>query len=149
MAKTAKAEPKAEPKAEKVDHTTTSGVQLQGKVIFGKKTGLTPKQQGQKARGELDENLQPKDEGTPPADERDPVKVIKPSMTLYHGEISAEAIAGATGEPVSIRWVQEEPTTEDGLFHSFLAYHPSAIRNTFKVDATNSVIDPTKRTYLE
>jgi hypothetical protein len=148
MAKTAKAEPKAEPKGEKVDHTTTSGVQLQGKVIFGKKTGLTPKQQGQKARGELDENLQPKDEGTPPAEERDPVKVIKPSMTLYHGEISAEAIAGATGEPVSIRWVQEEPTTEDGLFHSFLAYHPSAIRDSFKVDVTNS-IDPTKRTYLE
>ena len=53
-----------------------------------------------------------------------------------------------TGEKVSIVMEINEPTTEDGLFYNFQCYHPSAKRDTFKIDLENK-IDPTLRTHLE
>jgi hypothetical protein len=123
---------------------TEGGIFVDAKVITGKNHRLSAKEQGQIARGELDENLEP----TGKEVKRPDVKTIKTSQTLYQGKLSAEAIAGATGEKVSVVWEQAMPTTEDGCFHSFQQYHPSAIRDTFKIDPSNT-IDPTLRTSLE
>ena len=142
-------ETKAE-KDGKVDHITAGGVGIQGKVVTGKKTKLSAKEQGQLARGEIDES------GEPTGKEVKPKKnaivgqgrISKPTETLYQGKISAEAIAAATGEKVSAVFEQAEPTTEDGLFYHFQQYHPSAKRDSFKIDTDNK-IDPTLRTHLE
>lgn len=172
-----------EPTKTEQQFVTHSGAVIESKVIKGKDHKLTAQQQGQKARGELDENLEVIP-GKEPAGEKlnltagsaaanaaltdkekardkqieernkyleesgEGRKTVKVSEPLYHGKISAEAIAAATGEKVSVVWEQAQPTTEDGLFHSFLAYHPSAKRDTFKIDTDNE-IDPTLRTYLE
>lgn len=127
-------------------HLTAGGAVIQSKVVTGEDTKLSAHEQGQRARGEVDDKGKPtgKEPERPPGG----VKVVKVDRTLYQGKISAEAIAGATGEEVSAVFVQEEPTTEDGLFYHFQQYHPSAIRDTFKIDPTNT-LDPTKRTYLE
>jgi len=142
--------PTAKAKEAKTSTTTNSGVVLEGDVITGADNKLSQKEQGQLARGEVDENLEPtsKGESKPLPGSPGDVKTVKVAGKLYQGWITAEATAAATGEQVSVKWNQAEPTTEDGLFHSFLAYHPSAIRDTFKVDPENK-IDPTKRTYLE
>ena len=73
---------------------------------------------------------------------------VKVEEQQYVGPITATAIAAATGQEVSYFWEQAQPTTVDGLFWSFIQAHPSARRDTFKVDPTNTD-DPTKRTYLE
>jgi hypothetical protein len=76
------------------------------------------------------------------------VKEIKTGEQLYQGWLTGSATAAATGEKVSIKWKQEHPTTKYGCFMSFLSYHPSAIFDTFEIDATNTE-DNTLRTYLE
>lgn len=76
------------------------------------------------------------------------VKEVSTGETLYSGWLTGKAVAGATGEPVSIKWKQEHPTTKWGCFFSFLAYHPSARWDTFEIDPTNES-DNTLRTYLE
>lgn len=123
---------------------TDGGIFIDAKVVTGKNHRLSAKEQGQLARGEIDENL----ESTGKKVKKDDVKTIRTSETLYQGKLTAEAIAGATGEKVSVVWEQAMPTTESGCFHSFLQYHPSAIRDTFKIDPTNTE-DPTLRTSLE
>lgn len=146
---TDKAATKAE-KADKVDHVTPGGVGIQGKVVSGKNTKLSAKEQGQLARGEIDEAGEPT--GKEAAPKKNAIvgagRVSKPEETLYVGKFSAEAIASATGEKVSVVAVQAEPTTEEGLFYHFQQYHPSAKRETFKFDMENK-IDPTLRTHLE
>ena len=168
------------PKKGEAELALTGGQRITGKIVHGKRTGLSAIEQGMKARGELDENNQPIaaeekeststesakvandartdkekaadkklellfEEREKAAGDNSPHKVEE---TLYVGPISAEAIAAATGQKVSYKWVQAQPTTEDGLFHSFVAAHPSAKRDTFKIDPENK-IDPTLRTYLE
>lgn len=131
---------------------TDNGTIIQDKVIVGEKNKLSPKEQGQQARGEINE----KGEKTAKAEKAEGdlskigpgPKTVKTGEKLYQGQITATATAGATGEKVSMRWDQSYPTTEDGLFHSFLAYHPSAVRDTFVVDPSNTD-DPTLRTHLE
>lgn len=146
----ADAKPESKPAKSKDETLTHAGVAIQGKVITGKKNRLTQKEQGQLARGEIDSDLNPIDKGDKPTDLANlgAPKTSKPEMTLYQGDLTLHAIAGATGQPVSIKMTQAEPTTEDGVFHSMQAYHPSAIRDTFKIDAENKT-DPTLRTYLE
>lgn len=131
------------PKTEK-GVLTDGGIFVDAKVVTGKKHKLTAKEQGQLARGEIDESGEP----TGKEVKRPDVPTIKTSETLYQGKLSAEATAAATGEKVSAVFVQEMPTTEDGVFYHFLQYHPSAKRDSFKIDATNT-IDPTLRTSLE
>jgi hypothetical protein len=121
-----------------------NGIIVEGNVTTGKETKLSAKEQGQLARGEIDET----GEKTGKEIESRDVRTLKTTMPLYKGKLSAEAIAGATGEKVSVVMVVEMPTTEDGVFYHFQQYHPSAIRDTFKIDASNS-IDPTLRTSLE
>lgn len=123
---------------------TDGGIFVNAKVVTGKNHKLTAKEQGQLARGEIDES----GEATGKEVKKDAVKTLKTSETLYQGKLSAEAIAAATGEKVSVVWEQAMPTTEDGCFYSFQQYHPSAMRDTFKLDVTNT-IDPTLRTSLE
>jgi hypothetical protein len=123
----------------------SNGTVVQSKVVTGKKTRLTARQQGQLARGEIDENLEPTGKA---AKDKNAVRTIKTSETLYQGPITASAIASATGEKVSFKWDQAMPTTHKGLFHSFLAAHPSADYDTFEIDSEN-VTDPTLRTSLE
>lgn len=143
MAKKAKA---AEAKAPARNTTTMSnGTVVESKVVTGKRHRLTAREQGQLARGEIDENLEPTDKA---AKDRNAVRVIKTSETLYQGPITASATASATGEKVSFKWDQAMPTTHKGLFNSFLAAHPSADYDTFEVDTDNK-IDPTLRTSLE
>lgn len=173
--------------APEIAHTTSGGVAVAGNVTVGEDNKLSAKEQGQKARGELDENGNPtttnkvaeaekaasasasakavesglteKEKAVDAAlEERIKVlkaageypsgRVVEVDEPLYRGKISAEAVASATGQKVSVVWDQAEATTEDGLFHSFVAYHPSAKRDTFKIDPQNK-IDPTLRTYLE
>jgi len=126
---------------------SSGGVAIEGKVLVGKKTKLSAKEQGQLARGEIDESGEPTGKAKP-LEEILNGKVSKPTETLYKGKISAEAIAAATGEKVSVVMEINEPTTEDGLFYNFTCYHPSAKRDTFKIDLENK-IDPTLRTHLE
>jgi len=158
--------------------TLHNGVRLTGNVVHGVDNKLSSAEQGMKARGELDENNNPiapeVREGTSTkgadaanaartekekatdikleeiAKEREQAGVgpIKVDETLYVGPLTATAIAAATGQEVSVKWEQAQPTTEDGCFWSFVAYHPSAKRETFKIDVENKE-DPTKRTYLE
>jgi hypothetical protein len=137
---------KAEGEAPPKDQTVLSnGTVVQSKVVTGKKTRLTARQQGQLARGEIDENLEPTGKA---AKDKNAVRTIKTGETLYQGRLTAEAVAAATGEKVSVTWEQAMPTTEDGCFYSFQQYHPSAIRDTFKLDPDNE-LDPTLRTSLE
>lgn len=141
-----KAKKAAAKEADNSGNTITHGGRvIESKVVTGKNTQLTAHQQGQLARGEIDENLQPTGKAArKPGDTR----TVKSDMTLYQGKITMHAVAGATGEKVSVVAVQAEPTTEHGLFHHFLQYHPSAIRDTFEVDPDNET-DPTLRTSLE
>ncbi len=129
---------------------TDSGTEITGKVITGRKTNLSAKEQGQLARGEIDEAGDPTGKVMKPKKNSalGGVRTSAPTETLYRGKISAEAIAAATGEKVSVVFEQVEPTTEDGLFYHFQQYHPSAKRDSFKIDPTNR-IDPTLRTHLE
>lgn len=151
-AKAEKQEAHAAKKAAKAESKSSGqtinsgGTVIESKVIKGEKTKLTSHEQGQLARGEIDE----KGDATGKEPERKPgdTKVVSVKETLYQGTISAEATAAATGEPVSVRFEQMEPTTEDGLFYHFQQYHPSAIRSSFEIDTDNK-IDPTKRTHLE
>lgn len=142
------AKKKAKAAESKASETTliANGTVVESEVKTGKNTKLSAREQGQLARGEIDEAGEAT--GKEPQPKRPADHVIKSSETLYQGKISAEAIAAATGEKVSIVFVQEMPTTEEGLFYHFQQYHPSAIRDTFKIDLENK-IDPTLRTSLE
>src|SRR3954471_17424127 len=95
---------KAKKTAAKADGgtVTASGVAVDAKVIKGRKTKLSAKEQGQLARGEIDEAGEP----TGKEVKKDDVKTIRSSETLYHGTLSAEAISSKTGEKVSYRWDQ-------------------------------------------
>lgn len=139
--------------AEKTTDTVLhNGVVVQSEVITGEENKLSPKEQGQRARGEIDD----KGKKTAKAEKAEGdlskigpgTKTVQADETLYQGQITASATAGATGEKVSMRWEQAYPTTVDGLFHSFQGYHPSAIRDTFEIDPSNTD-DPTLRTHLE
>ena len=140
MAKKAKA--KAESKG---DTILDNGVVVEGNVVTGE-SDLTAKEQGQLARGEIDEA----GKATGKEVEKDDAKTMRPTQTLYQGRLSAEAISAKTGEEVSWTWEQNMPTTEEGCYRQMEAAHGvgSLIRDTFKLDAQN-VIDPTKRTALE
>lgn len=127
---------------------STTGTPLKGKVIIGRKTKLSAKEQGQLARGEIDEAGDPTGKPIQLGKGKRGVTVAEPEETLYQGKFTLHARAAATGEPVSVVCEQVEPCTEDGLFYHFLQYHPSAIRSTFKIDADNRT-DPTLRTHLE
>lgn len=126
------------------------GTQIEGKIVTGRKSRLSAKEQGQLARGEIDEAGDPT--GKPIQAKRSVLKnnvlVSKPTETLYKGMLTLSGIAAATGEPVSVRCEQAEPTTEDGLFYHAQQYHPSIKRDGFKIDPTNRD-DPTLRTHLE
>ena len=145
MAKKTDAKASEEKAPSKNQVVMDNGTVVDSKVVTGKKTKLSAREQGQLARGEIDESGEPTGKEVKP---KDPVRTIKTCETLYQGKLSAEAVAAATGEKVSVVWEQAMPTTEDGCFYSFLQYHPSAIRDTFKIDPENK-IDPTLRTSLE
>lgn len=170
------------------DFVTTGGAVIQGDVTVGKENNLTAREQGQVARGEVDENGKPKADNKvaeaekkanakasaaavesgltdkekavdaalverrkvlEAAGETAGVKIVKTDAKLYVGKLTVSGTAGATGEPISIVYEQAEPTTEDGVFWAFRAYHPSALRDkTFKIDPENKD-DPTLRTYKE
>jgi hypothetical protein len=133
-------------KAENAEVLTSGGVAIASKVVTGEETKLSAKEQGQLARGEIDEKGKPT--GKKPHRKPGDVKTVKVKYPLYQGKLTCTADAAATGEEVSVVMVVAEPTTEDGVFYHFQQYHPSAIRDTFKIDPTNTD-DPTKRTYLE
>jgi hypothetical protein len=139
----------AKPKKEQAEkdgrHVTANGIVIEGKVVTGVKNKLNQKEQGQLARGEIDEAGESTGKEVKGESE---IRTIKTGETLYQGDLTAEATAAATGERVSIKWHQAHPTTEDGCFWAFQQYHPSAIRETFKIDASNTT-DPTLRTSLE
>jgi hypothetical protein len=127
------------------NHVTEGGIAIEGEVITGEDTKLSVKEQGQLARGEIDEKgvkteVEPVGKGG--------VKTIKTDLPLYQGTLTAKAVSAETGEEVSFRWEQAMPTTEEGCFYSFQAAHPRAIRETFVLDVTNTT-DPTLRTALE
>jgi hypothetical protein len=125
---------------------TDGGIFVDAKVVTGRKTKLSAKEQGQLARGEIDESGEP----TGKEIKRDDVKTIRSSETLYRGTLSAEAISAKTGEEISYRWDQAMPATEEGCYRAFESAHGvgSVKRDTFKLDPDNK-IDPTKRTSLE
>lgn len=144
MAKKDKDETAALPKGEFV----RGNVLQTGKIVHGKHPKLTLEQQAAKANGRLDEDGEIKP-SEPTEAEKQGVKVVDTKETLYQGWMSGEAVAGTTGEVVSNRWYQSEPSTEDECFRTLFNYHGSSLkRETFKLDPSNT-IDPTKRTYLE
>jgi len=125
---------------------------VQGKVVVGRKPKLSPEEQGQLARGEIDAAGEVTAKGEKAAEEAaataGDLRTVKPTETVYQGWMTGKAIAASTGEPVSNRWYQAEPAPKDGCFHSFRQYYPSAKRETFELDLENKT-DPTLRTYLE
>ena len=165
--------------------TTAGGNLVQGDVITGKDNKLTSQQQGAKARGELDENNQPIDQGDKAAEAEKAstgagVKAIEAALTpqekatnakvedrlkvleaagegpvvrkagekLYQGWLTVTGTANTTGEEISVKYEQAEPTGEDGVYHAFRSHFPAAKREGMKIDPENKA-DPTKRTYLE
>src|SRR6476620_1918610 len=88
----------SEAKATADNQTLHNGTVVDAKVVTGKKTKLTAKEQGQLARGEIDEAGEPTGKEIKP---KDAVRTIKTGETLYQGKLSAEATAAATGEKVS------------------------------------------------
>lgn len=123
-----------------------NGTVVQSKVVTGKKTRLTAREQGQLARGEIDENLEPTGKA---AKDKNAVRTIKTDETLYQGDLSAEGINIVTGEKVSYKWHQPMPTTEDGCYRVMnYAYGENIRRDSFVLDTKNE-IDPTLRTSLE
>jgi hypothetical protein len=136
---------KFEPKAN-AGTVLSNGVAVEAKVIKGRKTKLSAKEQGQLARGEIDEAGEP----TGKEVEKDDVKTIRSNETLYQGTLSAEAVSAKTGEKVSYRWDQAMPATEEGCYRAMESAHGpgSLIRDTFVLDHRNE-IDPTLRTAME
>lgn len=123
-----------------------NGIAVEGKVVEGEDNNLSTQEQGQLARGEIDAKGKKTDKEVEPGDG---VKTIKTGETLYHGPLSAEATSSVTGEKVSLKWEQAQPTTEEGCWHSFNHHYGGmCIRDTFKLDPKNEV-DPTLRTSLE
>lgn len=125
-------------------HIMANGIVVEGDITVGKETRLTAKEQGQLARGEIDENLEP----TGKEVKSDDVRTLKSRLPLFRGKLTVSATAAATGEPVSVVFDQVMPTTEEGIFYHLQQYHPSAIRDTMKIDPENKA-DPTLRTSLE
>lgn len=126
------------------NHIMDNGTVVEGNVVTGKKTKLSAKEQGQLARGEIDEA----GESTGKEIKKDDVRTLKTEETLYVGHLTASAVASATGQKVSVVWDQAMPTTKKGCFWSFQQYHPSADFDTFEIDTENKT-DPTLRTSLE
>jgi hypothetical protein len=133
-------------KSAKDQHISAGGVVYEGNVVTGRKTKLTAKEQGQLARGEIDEAGEPTGKKIEPKGE----KVVEAGETLYVGQLSAEATSTKTGQKVSYTWVQGEPVTEEGCYRVMESAHGvgSLKRETFKLDPENE-IDPTLRTPME
>ena len=137
---------KAKSEGAKDQHITDGGVVFEGNVVKGEENKLTAKEQGQLARGEIDES----GEKTGKEIEKPDAKTVKSKHTLYVGKLSASAESAKTGEPISYVWEQMMPVTEEGAYRVFEAAHGvgSVLRDTFKLDPSNE-IDPTLRTALE
>jgi len=81
-------------KSAKDQHISDGGVVYEGNVVTGRKTKLTAKEQGQLARGEIDEAGEPTGKKIEPKGE----KVVEAGETLYVGQLSAEATSTKTGQ---------------------------------------------------
>ena len=115
------------------------------KVITGKKHKLSTHEQGQLARGEIDESGEATDKPTKPKKER----VKSTGETLYQGMLTGHSVSDLTGEEISFRWDQKEPATKEGCFYTFQNMHGAgANRDKFELDPDNKT-DPTLRTHLE
>lgn len=68
--------------------------------------------------------------------------------TTYVGPVTCTSTSFETGELVSARIRLPEPVHEDRVFYAFQQHHPSARREGFKIDPTNTD-DPGLRTSKE
>lgn len=67
---------------------------------------------------------------------------------LFQGTVTGKSVSTATGEDISARFVLPNPVGIDEAFRVFASYHPSAKRDAFTVDPTNTT-DPGLRTHKE
>ncbi len=141
-----KAKKKTSAKTESSYIIPGNGLAVDGNVVVGEDNGLTMKEQGQLARGEIDESGKSTGKETVKRGEN----TIKTGETLYQGDLTAECVSNKTGEKVLWKWHQAMPTTEEGCYRVMESAHGvgSLYRDKFKLDPTNSA-DPTLRTSLE
>lgn len=67
----------------------------------------------------------------------------------YVGPVTCESVHGQTHEKISARIDLPTATGEEGVYRAFQAHHANAMREHFKIDATNQSIDPNLRSRFE
>lgn len=77
----------------------------------------------------------------------DPAKGYK-GGELFQGMVTGKSVSTATGEDISARFLLPNPVGIDEVFRVFSGYHPSAKRDGFTVDPTNTT-DPGLKTHKE